>query len=73
MRPRVTSDQRRNVMASRKLAQQRVLRIMQEQSSGPIDRTPIEAAAERQAPSAPAARTEWRESEKPTQNNKLGA
>ena len=30
---RVTSEQRRNVMACRKLAQQRVLRIMQQQSA----------------------------------------
>ena len=29
----MTSDQRRNVMACRKLAQQRVLRIMQQQSA----------------------------------------
>ena len=33
-------------MASRKLAQQRVLRIMQEQSSAPVDRAPIEPAAD---------------------------
>jgi hypothetical protein len=41
----VTSDQRRNVMACRKLAQQRVLRIMQEQSQ--TDDAPVRRAAER--------------------------
>jgi NAD dependent epimerase/dehydratase family enzyme len=44
---RVTSEQRRNVMASRKLAQQRVLRIMQEQTSKQSDEAPIEHSAER--------------------------
>jgi hypothetical protein len=43
----VTSDQRRNVMACRKLAQQRVLRIMQEQSSKHSDDLPISRPAER--------------------------
>jgi hypothetical protein len=45
----VTSDQRRNVMACRKLAQQRVLRIMQEQSSKHSDDLPILRPAERDA------------------------
>jgi hypothetical protein len=44
---RVTSEQRRNVMACRKLAQQRVLRIMQEQTSKQSDEAPIEHSAER--------------------------
>jgi NAD dependent epimerase/dehydratase family enzyme len=44
---RVTSEQRRNVMASRKLAQQRVLRIMQEQTSKQSDEAPIEHSADR--------------------------
>jgi NAD dependent epimerase/dehydratase family enzyme len=44
---RVTSEQRRNVMACRKLAQQRVLRIMQEQTSKQPDEAPIEHSAER--------------------------
>jgi hypothetical protein len=43
----VTSDLRRNVMACRKLAQQRVLRIMQEQSSRQADDAPVRRAAER--------------------------
>jgi hypothetical protein len=43
----VTSDQRRNVMACRKLAQQRVLRIMQEQSNKYPDDAPIRPPAER--------------------------
>jgi hypothetical protein len=44
---RVTSEQRRNVMACRKLAQQRVLRIMQEQTGKQSDEAPIEHSAER--------------------------
>jgi hypothetical protein len=43
----VTSEQRRNVMACRKLAQQRVLRIMQEQTSRQTDEAPIEHCAKR--------------------------
>ena len=43
-RPQVTSDQRRNVMACRKLAQQRVLRIMQQQSAEQAARMATECA-----------------------------
>lgn len=43
----MTSEQRRNVMACRKLAQQRVLRIMQEQTSEQNDQAPTEHSAER--------------------------
>jgi hypothetical protein len=43
----VTSEQRRNVMACRKLAQQRVLRIMQEQTTKHSDDAPIERVAGR--------------------------
>jgi hypothetical protein len=43
----VTSDQRRNVMACRKLAQQRVLRIMQQQSVEQAAREATERSAER--------------------------
>jgi hypothetical protein len=52
---RVTSEQRRNVMASRKLAQQRVLRIMQEQTAEHPARGALERAAE--AEDGPAPRT----------------
>ena len=43
---RVTSEQRRNVMACRKLAQQRVLRIMQQQSAEQAARTASERTVE---------------------------
>jgi hypothetical protein len=46
----MTSDQRRNVMASRKLAQQRVLRIMQEQSTTPADQRPPVSATTMKTP-----------------------
>jgi hypothetical protein len=44
----MTSEQRRNVMACRKLAQQRVLRIMQQQSAEQAARMATERAAERE-------------------------
>jgi hypothetical protein len=44
----VTSDQQRNVMACRKLAQQRVLRIMQQQSAEQAVRQASERATERE-------------------------
>ena len=46
----MTSEQRRNVMACRKLAQQRVLRIMQQQSAEQAARIASECAAERDGP-----------------------
>jgi hypothetical protein len=45
---RVTSDQQRNVMACRKLAQQRVLRIMQQQSAEQPARQASERSAKRE-------------------------
>ena len=45
----MTSEQRRNVMACRKLAQQRVLRIMQQQSAEQAARIATERATEREA------------------------
>jgi hypothetical protein len=45
---RVTSDQHRNVMACRKLAQQRVLRIMQQQSAEQAARLASERSADAQ-------------------------
>jgi hypothetical protein len=53
---RVTSDQQRNVMACRKLAQQRVLRIMQQQSAEQAARQASERATEREG-GAPTIRT----------------
>ncbi|MEA2757445.1 MAG: hypothetical protein QOH65_58 [Methylobacteriaceae bacterium] len=44
----MTSEQRRNVMACRKLAQQRVLRIMQQQTAEHAARMATERAAERE-------------------------
>jgi hypothetical protein len=44
----MTSEQRRNVMACRKLAQQRVLRIMQQQTAEQAARMANERAAERE-------------------------
>ena len=44
----MTSEQRRNVMACRRLAQQRVLRIMQQQSAEQAARIASECATERE-------------------------
>jgi hypothetical protein len=44
----MTSEQRRNVMACRKLAQQRVLRIMQQQSAEQAARVASEQEVEHQ-------------------------
>jgi hypothetical protein len=46
---RVTSDQRRNVMACRKLAQQRVLRIMQQQTAEQAARIASERSGQAEA------------------------
>jgi hypothetical protein len=43
----MTSEQRRNVMACRKLAQQRVLRIMQQQRAEQAARIAVEGVMER--------------------------
>jgi hypothetical protein len=60
---RVTSDQRRNVMACRKLAQQRVLRIMQQQTAEQAARIASERSAEAEA-RAPNVRSRRQPSEK---------
>jgi hypothetical protein len=44
----MTSEQRRNVMACRKLAQQRVLRIMQQQTAEQAARIATERTGERE-------------------------
>jgi hypothetical protein len=58
----MTSEQRRNVMACRKLAQQRVLRIMQQQTAEQAARVATERAAEREGLTQ--VRTRWPNSEK---------
>jgi hypothetical protein len=58
----MTSEQRRNVMACRKLAQQRVLRIMQQQTAEQAARMATERAAEREGLTR--IRTRWPNSEK---------
>jgi hypothetical protein len=60
---RVTSDQRRNVMACRKLAQQRVLRIMQQQSAEQAARIASERSADGEG-RAPNVRSRRQPSEK---------